>query len=238
MVVVAVNSIRTPRPTTPLEFNTPFFSTFFSSGYDHVLLVQYLVPLLYEMKQNPQLQMRGNKVSVISTKSKIKFRDVVKMLAPTTNLRRFGQLFSLEQKKAHFPFAALTTVQNLAATTLPEEPWLWQSELSGVQLTYEQVQAIRAEAQQLFDEAGCTNLGDYLRAYLLLDVSILFKASQEWRRQLSRLIGLDFVDAEKYTISSLAYTAGLKNMEANHRLGQFFPNNDQLYRLLRQGMRG
>ena len=46
------------------------------------------------------------------------------------------------------------------------------------------------------------------------------------------------VGAEKFTISSLAYTAGLKHMEKNQRLGNFFPNNDQLYRLLRQGMRG
>ena len=208
------------------------------SGYDHVLLVQYLVPLLYEAKQNPKLEKKGNKVSVISTKIQIKFRDVAKMLAPSTNLRTFGRLFNLKQEKAHFPFSALTSVSSLALPQLPTDPAQWHSELTGVRQSPEQISRIIAEAQEMFVKANCQNMGEYLRVYLLLDVDILYMATQEWRRHLKRLIGLDFVAVEKFTISSLAYTAGLKHMEANHRLGNFFPNNDQLYRLLRQGMRG
>ena len=221
-----------------LQTTTKYTHIYGRSGYDHVLLVQYLVPLLYEAKQNPKLEKKGNKVSVISTKIQIKFRDVAKMLAPSTNLRTFGRLFNLKQEKAHFPFSALTSVSSLALPQLPTDPAQWHSELTGVRQSPEQISRIIAEAQEMFVKANCQNMGEYLRVYLLLDVDILYMATQEWRRHLKRLIGLDFVAVEKFTISSLAYTAGLKHMEANHRLGNFFPNNDQLYRLLRQGMRG
>ena len=59
----------------------------------------------------------GNKVTQIRTSSGISFRDMTKLLAPSTNLRSFGKLFNLEQVKAHFPFGLLTSVKIL---DLPE----------------------------------------------------------------------------------------------------------------------
>ena len=81
-------------------------------------------------------------------------------------------------------------------------------------------------------------MGDYLSTYLWLDVEILYKASQAWRKTLSSVTGLDFVQARKYTISGLSYAAGLKVWEKNLRVGCFAVNNSQIYRLLRRGMRG
>lgn len=209
------------------------------SGYDHVLLLQFLVPLLFEQGLRPRIEKRGNRVTTIGvSKLGVKFRDVSKLLAPSTNLRKFGQLFSLEQCKAHFPFAALTSVRDLERTELPVEDRYWRSELGGAKQTGEELAVIKKEAKELFQKANCQNMGDYLRTYLLLDVDILYKSTQAWRRQLKSVIGLDFVECKKFTISSLSYTAGLKNMEANRRLGHFFPNNSQMYRLLRMGMRG
>jgi len=94
------------------------------------------------------------------------------------------------------------------------------------------------EAQRLFEEAGCSTLGDYLKAYLKLDVDILYIATQCWRKELRGVVGVDFMEVSKFTISSLSYYAGLRVWEANRRIGSFFPNNSQVYRLLRQGMRG
>jgi len=197
------------------------------------------VPLLYEQGLRPRIEKRGNRVTTIGVSQfGLKFRDVSKLLAPTTNLRKFGQLFELEQCKAHFPFAVLSSVKDLERTELPSEDRYWRSELGGGVQTSEELEAVKREAGLLFLKANCRNLGDYLRAYLLLDVDILYSATQAWRRQLKSLIGLDFVECKKFTISSLSYTAGLKNLEANRRLGHFFPNNSQIYRLLRMGMRG
>ena len=208
---------------------------FFSSGYDHVLLVSYLVPYLFEKRFYPKLERRGNKITTIRTRSNIVFRDITKLLAPSTNLRSFGKLFNLEQEKAHFPFGYLTSVTVLTQTKLPTNPKLWKSELSGSDSVGPNE---IAEAEKLFDSKKCKNIGDYLKTYLELDVDILYKATQEWRKQLKNLLGVDFIECGKYTISGLSNYAGHKCMAENLRLGSFFPNNSQNYRILRNGMRG
>ena len=165
----------------------------------------------------------------------ISFRDVTKLLAPSTNLRSFGKLFNLEQAKAHFPFGLLTSTKELERTDFPTDPSLWKSELTGNDVITEKE---ILEARALYDSAGCQNLGDYLRAYLKLDVIVLHKSTQEWRKTLKTYVGVDFVEAGKYTISSLSNYAGLKMAASQNRIGNFFPNNSQTYRLLRGGMRG
>jgi len=210
--------------------------TFYGSGYDHVLLLSYLVPRLFELGFAPKIERRGNKITSISTKCGIVFRDVTKLLAPSMNLRRFGALFGLEQKKAHFPFALLRSVKDLDIPGLPEEASdpSWFSSLSSSAPSQSDVD----EAIALYRQESCSNLGDYLRAYLRLDVEILQKATVAWKEVLFDLVGLDFVDARRFTISSLSYDAGLRVWEKNLRIGCFFPNNSQHYRLLRLGMRG
>lgn len=195
------------------------------------------MPILYESGHQPRLLKRGGKVTSIALKSGIAFRDVTKLLAPGTNLRKFGKLFGLEQEKAHFPFRLLDSVEVLRTTTElpPHGDPAWDSELtSGSRLTPQEVE----DAQRLYRKAKCRNLGEYLAAYLWLDVEILQRATQEWRRTLLGLTGLDFVQDRKFTISSLSYTAGLKTWEKKLRIGSFAVNNSQHYRLLRKGMRG
>jgi len=193
------------------------------------------VPHLFERGFAPVVEKRGNKVTQIRTRCKVSFRDVTKLLAPSASLRTFGKLFNLEQSKAHFPFGLLDSVEVLRQKGLPTDLTVWRSELAtGKDFTEVEL----AEAQELFAKAGCVTLGDYLKAYLVLDVDILLRATQEWRRRLRDLVKLDFVESRKFTISSLSYTAGLKNLEAGLRFGSFFPNNSQHYRLLRKGMRG
>ena len=200
-----------------------------------MLLESYLVPYLYEKRQRPKMEKRGNKVTQIRVACGISFRDVTKLLAPSTNLRSFGKLFNLEQAKAHFPFGLLTSIKELERTVFPTDPALWRSELTGNDVITEKE---ISEAHSLYVSAGCQNLGDYLRAYLKLDVIVLHKATQEWRKTLKTYVGVDFVEAGKYTISSLSNYAGLKMAASQNRIGNFFPNNSQIYRLLRGGMRG
>ena len=198
------------------------------------MLQSYLVPYLFEGKFRPKLEKRGNKVTSISTRAGIVFRDVTKLLAPSTNLRSFGKLFGLEQAKAYFPFGILNSVSVLNQPSLPADPREWRSDLTGDPLSNEQI----AEAVNLFRTSNCTSVGDYLKTYLKLDVDILYLATQEWRKHLKSVIDLDFVETKKFTISSLSYLAGAKTCVRSQQLGHFFPNNSQVYRLLRLGMRG
>lgn len=200
-----------------------------------MLLQSYLVPYLFQKKCHPKLEKRGNKVTSIKTRYGIHFRDATKLLSPATNLRNFGKLFNLEQVKAHFPFGILNSVKVLDWPSLPRDIRLWKSDLTGSdKITDAEV----AEAERLFIENGCSNLGDYLKTYLKLDVIILFKAMQAWRLSLQQLVGLDLIENARYTIAGFSNLAGLKLAAKNKRFGIFFPNNSQMYRLLRRGMRG
>jgi len=210
--------------------------TFYGSGYDHVLLLSHLVPRLFELGFRPRIERKGNRVTTIRARGGVVFRDVTKLLAPSMNLRKFGQLFGFEQEKAHFPFSLLSSVADLGRESLPSEATdpAWRSELTSSSPSQAEVD----EALRLYRAAHCSNLGDYLRAYLKLDVDILQRATVCWKATLFSLISLDFVDAGRFTISSLSYEAGLRISEKNRRIGSFFPNNSQHYRILRRGMRG
>jgi len=194
---------------------------------------------MFETKQRPKVEKRGSKVTSIRSKIGIVFRDITKMLAPGTNLRSFGQLFNLHQEKAHFPFSYLTSVQVLKEPMLPgvEHLQAWRSELDSSE-TDDKITKKIFEAQKLFRQSKCTSIGEYLKTYLELDVIILYKGIQEWRKALKNIIGIDFIESQNFTISSLANLAVGKSLSARRHVGLFFPNNSQNYRLLRQGMRG
>lgn len=211
---------------------------FARAGYDNVLLFQFLVPRLVELKQYPKVCKKGNRVTSISTRSGIEFRDIARMLAPSTSLRKFGELFGLEQAKAHFPFAYLTSVERLNDACLPKDPNLWRSELTVPDVSDDQLREIQEEAARLWDNLNCQTVGDYLAGYLQLDVEILHEGVQRWTATLEEVLGINFIEAGKFTISGLSYTAGLKSAEGRKRIGSFFPNNSQLYSVLRLGMRG
>ena len=211
--------------------------SFYGSGYDHILLQAYLVPYLYEKRLKPRLEKTGNKISAIRVnKLGITFRDVVKLLAPGTSLRQFGQLFKLKQEKAHFPFGLLSGVEALKIAELPPRAEDWQCHLSVSKVALSQSEV--DESLELYRQSGCLCLGDYLRTYLRLDVDILYAATQGWRQMMAKEIGVDFVQTGNYTISSVSNLAGDQRVASNLQFGQFFPNNSAVYRLLRKGMRG
>ena len=211
---------------------------FFRSGYDNVLLFQFLVPRLVELKQRPRICKKGNRVTSITAKNGVEFRDIARLLAPSTSLRKFGQLFGLEQAKAHFPFAYLTSVSRLKDCALPGDFAVWRSELTGEHQSDAQIASTVAEAIDMWNALDCKTVADYLAGYLHLDIMILHEGAKRWIATLEDLLGVNFIEAGKFTISSLSYMAGLRSSEARLRPGSFFPNNHQLYSVLRLGMRG
>lgn len=210
--------------------------SFYGSGYDMILLETYLIPLLFEQELRPKIDKKGNKVSIIRTKNGIQFRDITKLLAPSTNLRSFGQMFNLDIQKGHFPFKILSHVQSLSIPFLPVDLHMWTSDLSGNKTAIKRKDV--EEAVTFFNNSGFTCVGDYLRHYLILDVQILHRATNLWRRRLFEVIGLDFVDIQKFTISSLSSYAGSHTLALQLKTGWFFPNNNQNYALMKRGMRG
>ncbi len=217
--------------------------SFYGSGYDMVMLEAYLIPFLFEESQQrqnhsrpPRIDKKGEKVILIKLTNGISFRDVTKLLAPSTNLRSFGALFNLPVAKGHFPFKILKGPHSLNIPTLPKDKRTWESTLSSNQKPITQSEVNDAIA--FYNRSGFTNVGQYLKHYLTLDVMILQQATDLWRQRLSQVIGLDFIDIEKFTISSLSNYAGNHKSANLCRPGWFFPNNGQMYALLKRGMRG
>jgi DNA polymerase type B, organellar and viral len=215
--------------------------SFYGSGYDMVMLEAFLIPFLYELSQYeghppPRIDKKGEKVTLIKLQTGISFRDITKLLAPSTNLRSFGALFELPVAKGHFPFSILKGPQSLKIPTLPKDKRTWQSTLSSNQDPITQTEV--NEAIDFYNKSGFTNVGQYLKHYLTLDVKILQQATDLWRQRLAKVIGLDFIDIEKFTISSLSNYAGNHKSASLCRPGWFFPNNGQMYALLKRGMRG
>lgn len=210
--------------------------SFYGSGYDMIILEAYLIPLMFEQSLKPKIDKKGNKISIITLKNGIQFRDITKLLAPSTNLRSFGKLFNLDIEKGIFPFKILTSVESLMQPCLPTDIKLWQSELSGNgnKITSKEIE----EAIEFYRQSNFQNVGEYLQHYLVLDVQILQQATNLWRKRLFEIIGIDFVDVHKYTISSLSNFAGANKLASHLKQGWFFPNNSQVYSLLKQGMRG
>lgn len=202
------------------------------------MVYQYLAARLKELGQRPRICKKGNRVTSLSTWCGVEFRDITRLLAPSTSLRKFGQLFGLEQAKAHFPFAFLTSVERLKEAQLPVDEALWRSELSGERLDSAALQRIKDEAAAMWSALDCRTVDDYLAGYLHLDIEILYLGVQKWNSTLEEVLGLNFVELGRYTISSLSYTAGQKDLEKRLCVGSFFPNNSQMYAILRNGMRG
>lgn len=200
-----------------------------------------MVPYLFEKKLQPKIERTGSKVTTIKLKNGVCFRDIAKMLAPSTSLRQFGKMFDLESEKSYFPFSILNSVSVLKIDKLPTDLESWRSDLDpGFDTEASRVAKLREieEAQKMWVKSSCKSVGDYLATYLRLDVEVLYKAAQEWRKLLKKMVCIDFVESGKYTISSLSNLAGLKDLIDRRRIGYFFPNNSQHYRLLREGMRG
>lgn len=208
--------------------------SFYGSGYDHAFIQAYLIPLFFELKLQPKMEKSGNKVVSISTRTGISFRDVTKLLSPGTSLRQFAKMTNLFLEKSHFPFAILTGPEALKIPRLPSQAKDWKSDLTGPSITQEEVD----QSLELFEKRECQNVGDFLRVYLILDVEILLRAVETWRFFLKEQVDVDFLESRKFTISSLSHLAGQRYLARIRAVGNFFPNNSQVYRLLKKGMRG
>lgn len=74
---------------------------------------------------------------------------------------------------------------------------------------------------------GCW--GDYLRWYLCQDVRLLLGIATELADGYYSMLGINLVDSAKYSISSLAQCGSQHHLIRARRIGQFSPNNVELY---------
>ena len=89
-------------------------------------------------------------------------------------------------KKGFFPYEYLTGIDVLNECKLPEREHFYSS-LTKKTITPEQYQ----HAQSMFTVLKCSNLGEYLEAYLKLDVTLLADVFENFRAINHKLYELD-----------------------------------------------
>ena len=208
---------------------------FNSERFDLPLLSTRLVTELKSTSAAAKVKMNRQGSAVLSLScDKITFVEIKRLLPPGTSLSGFGKMMNLEVSKDIFPFEKFVDASFLDQPELPADAADWFSQLSGTGPSQAAVDAARAE----YAAAGYRHVGEWLTAYLEKDVLILLRGSGLLLEAFVDQLDLDFVEANKLTVSSLANAAGQLYLFRQLKPGFTRPNDSLIYSLLRKGLRG
>ena len=212
--------------------------SFCGERYDLPLLCGHLTTFFKEEGfSRIGIQRDGNRIRNIKADGII-FLDVTRLLPQGASLKLFRQMTGVSSvDKMIFPFDKLTTdLTFLDCTSLPTLRKDWCSRLAGGEAPSQE--AID-EAIKLFEDEGHKTVRSYLAKYLANDCDLLGLATKQLFEQYYKLFpGVEVVDCKKYSISSLTSHAGNSYLFANRMPGQYSVNNNKLYSLLAQSLRG
>ena len=206
-----------------------------SEHFDLPLLSAALSTRFKSRCSHAQIRMnrQGSAVRSLSC-NKINFVEVKRLLPPGTSLDGFGKMMGLEITKDLFPFELFSSSAFLCQPELPADAALWYSPLSGRGPSQEEVDGVRAD----YALRGHRRVGDHLSSYLRKDVLILLEGTARLLAGFVNLLDVDFVEANKLTVSGLANLGGQLNLFRQMSPGFTSPNDTLVYSLLRKGLRG
>ena len=195
-------------------------------GFDNVVLGSRLITYARETRRRAiSLHREGSRIRYIKVAG-VRIAEIKRLLSPGSSLARFAKTCNLVESKMIFPFDLFKSSSFLSEPRLPALASEWVNALNPDSVPDQsEVDAVQLE----FDERGYQCVGDYLRAYLRLDVVILLKCSVALKREYYRILGLDFVECCKYTVSSLSALGAQTFLFRNRRVGQFFVNHSRMY---------
>ena len=140
---------------------------------------------------------------------------------PEENVRR------LLQKKGIYSYEYMDSFERFGETKLPEKEKFYSS-LSGKEITDEEY----AHAKQVWDAAGCRNLGDYHDLYVQTDTLLLADVFEKFRKVCQEKYGLDPV--HYYSAPGLSWDALLKKTGVELEL----LTDLDMHLFIERGMRG
>ena len=129
--------------------------------------------------------------------------------------------------KQFFPYEYLDNVDKLHETQLPPRECFYSS-LTDSSITEEDYQ----HAQLVWEKTGCQTLEDYVKLYLILDVSFLSEIYLNWRNVLLQEFKLDclyFLTLASYAIEAMYYRCKIS-------LDSLYDPN--LYHMITRNIRG
>ena len=134
-------------------------------------------------------------------------------------------------KKGFFPYEYLTGIDVLNECKLPEREHFYSS-LTKKTITPEQYQ----HAQSMFTLLKCSNLGEYLEAYLKLDVTLLADVFENFRAINHKLYGLDV--AKYLSLPSFSFDAMLLQTKVKLELITDLEQYEFIQKAIRGGISG
>ena len=196
-------------------------------GYDLCILSSMISVHLKSIgSHHVRMQKMGFKVRSMSF-NRIHLTEAKHLTIPGTSLASMGRTCGLQEEKFVFPYEAFNSLDFLLWPELPKDPAAWKSSLSGRSPTPEEV----ANALKLFKERGYSNINQYLDAYLRADLVILQKSLIILNREYFEVLGVNFIDVKKSTISGLATVGGHARLVRQKCIGSFFPNHCKKYQV-------
>lgn len=203
---------------------------FRGESYDLPLIFKPLRKAVSELT-NGRLDIikNGSKISRISFRdsdgARIILTDVALLLSPGFSLSKFAEKCQIEEKKLIFPFGCYQDQDFLSRTSLPTDRKVWFDRLR--QCTPED--SVIQEAHKAYRESGASNLGEYLKKYLTLDISLTGRATLIHLFQFYKEHGCHVIDTGRLTISSFSFDAAQKFLFRNKRPAFYHPDTPMLY---------
>ena len=180
---------------------------FNSAKYDNQLILAKLAVIYktqYPKGRSLQVMMGGSTIKKFAFPSLgVTFMDARFLMAPNASLANFIEMTKLKQSKMCFPHALNVSREFLLEPRLPACAAEWYDPLRRTSPSQKDVN----EMLQEFDRLGCANIGEFLAAYLKLDVVLLNQALQRLLQTFDEILDISAVDLGKSTISSLASSA-------------------------------
>jgi hypothetical protein len=199
---------------------------FNAEAFDLVLLCSRLVTYAKESgRSDVKFHRDGNKIRWL-TMGGLRLAEIKRLLGAGTSLKKMSRTCGLELEKALFPFDLLTSVDYLKESELPPDKASWVTSLAPEAGPSQQEVD---EARAVFARKGFANVGQYLDYYLGLDVTILLRCAVIMKRQYYQILGLDYIDSRKFTVSSLSALGAQMFLARRKRPGHFFPNHARMY---------
>lgn len=198
----------------------------------------YDLPLLFKPLRKAVTELTSSRIDIIKNGSKISrisFRDTrgerivlsdcALLLSPGFSLSKFAEKCGVAEKKLIFPFGCFQDQNFLKQTQLPSDRKSWFDRLR--QCTPED--SVIEEAHEAYRTSGASNLGEYLKKYLTLDVSLTGRATLIHLFQFFKEHNCHAIDTGRLTISSFSFDAAQKFLFRKKRPAFFHPDHPMLY---------
>ena len=210
---------------------------FNGSRYDYVLLHKFMSASLRTRgyKKPFNIIKRDSRIMRMSIpKTGIRFVDICDTIGPGSSLSSFAKLTGLQEEKMVFPFSAFDGVDFLKQKNLPTDKDAWFNELKQKPTSDDDVQKAHAD----FKRVGAKNIGEYLKIYLKMDVSLLGYGVIRYYQALFDKYKVHPLDVDKTTIASFGAYLYQHNLMKNKRIAHFTPNLLPLYGCLKSASTG